>query len=85
MNKTDNKIDISYDYYKIFYEVAKRKNITLAAQHLCLTQPTISKCIQNLEHDLECQLFYRSQPRVPADGTRQKYAAGICRRTKRQN
>ena len=40
MNKTDNKIDISYDYYKIFYEVAKRKNITLAAQHLCLTQPT---------------------------------------------
>lgn len=64
MNKTDNKIDISYDYYKIFYEVAKKKNITLAAQHLCLTQPTISKCIQNLEHDLECQLFYRSQKGV---------------------
>ena len=64
MNRTGNGINISFDYYKVFYETAKCKNITLAAQKLCLTQPTVSKCIQNLEHDLECRLFYRSQKGV---------------------
>ena len=50
-------MDISFDYYKIFYEVARAKSISLAAQHLCLTQPTITKYIQNLEQNLHCQLF----------------------------
>lgn len=63
-NMPEHKPDISFDYYKVFYEVAKKKNITLAAQQLCLTQPTISKCIQNLEHDLDCRLFFRSQKGV---------------------
>lgn len=57
-------MDISYDYYKIFYEVAKCSSITLAAQHLCLTQPTVSKYIQNLEQEVGCILFHRSQKGV---------------------
>lgn len=57
-------MDISFDYYKIFYEVAKSKSITLAARRLCLTQPTVSKYIQNLETDLGCRLFQRSQKGV---------------------
>ena len=57
-------MDISFDYYKIFYEVARAKSISLAAQHLCLTQPTITKYIQNLEQNLHCQLFIRSRKGV---------------------
>lgn len=57
-------MDISFDYYKIFYEVANAKNISLAAQHLCLTQPTVTKYIQNLEQELQCKLFLRSRKGV---------------------
>lgn len=57
-------MDISFDYYKIFYEVATCKSITLAAHRLCLTQPTVSKYIQNLEQELGCKLFIRSQKGV---------------------
>ena len=57
-------MDISFDYYKIFYEVARAKSNSLAAQHLCLTQPTITKYIQNLEQNLHCQLFIRSRKGV---------------------
>ena len=57
-------MDISFDYYKIFYEVARAKSNSIAAQHLCLTQPTITKYIQNLEQDLHCQLFIRSRKGV---------------------
>ena len=57
-------MDISFDYYKIFYEVARAKSISLAAQHLCLTQPTITKYIQTLEQNLHCQLFIRSRKGV---------------------
>lgn len=32
--------------------------------HLCLTQPTVTKYIQNLEAALGCQLFVRSQKGV---------------------
>ena len=56
-----NLMEISFDYYKVFYEVARSHSITLAASHLCLTQPTVTKYIQNLEAALGCQLFVRSQ------------------------
>lgn len=57
-------MDISFDYYKVFYEVVKSRSITLAAHRLNLTQPTVSKYIQNLELDLGCRLFIRSQKGV---------------------
>ena len=56
-----NLMEISFDYYKVFYEVARSHSITLAASHLCLTQPTVTKYIKNLEAVLNCQLFLRSQ------------------------
>ena len=59
-----NLMEISFDYYKVFYEVARSHSITLAASHLCLTQPTVTKYIQNLEAALGCQLFVRSQKGV---------------------
>ena len=59
-----NLMEISFDYYKVFYEVARSHSITLAASHLCLTQPTVTKYIKNLEAVLNCQLFLRSQKGV---------------------
>ena len=51
---------ISYDYYRIFYYVAKYKNFTQAANALMNNQPNISRSISNLEHELGCRLFVRS-------------------------
>lgn len=52
---------INYEYYQIFYYVAKNKNITVAANQLFLSQSTVSRVIQNLERDLGCTLLIRSK------------------------
>ena len=57
-------MDISYDYYKIFYMVAKYGSVTAAAQALFLTQPTVSKTLARLEEKLGCTLFHRSKKGV---------------------
>jgi DNA-binding transcriptional LysR family regulator len=49
------------DYYRVFYYVVKFKSITLAADRLSLTQPSVSKTIQRLEEDLRCKLFTRTK------------------------
>lgn len=55
---------ISFDYYKIFYFAARDKSITSAAKALYLTQPTVSRAMQNLENELGCRLFVRSKKGV---------------------
>ncbi|MFA9377961.1 MAG: LysR family transcriptional regulator [Lachnotalea sp.] len=57
-------MSISFESYKVFYYVAKYKNITAAAKALFLTQPTVSHCILGLENELGCTLFLRSQKGV---------------------
>lgn len=54
------KMNISYDHYKVFYYVAKYKNITLAAEHLFSNQPNVTRAIKALESELGCTLFTRS-------------------------
>ena len=54
-------MDANFEYYKVFYYCAHAGNITTAAKMLCLTQPTVTKTIQNLEAQLGCTLFYRSK------------------------
>lgn len=49
---------ISYDYYRIFYYVAKYGNFTQAAQALMNNQPNITRTIKNLEAELSCTLLY---------------------------
>ena len=53
-------MNINYDYYKIFYYVAKYKNITKAAQVLLNNQPNITRTIKILENELGCVLFTRN-------------------------
>lgn len=52
-------MNISYEYYKIFYYVAKYKNLTRAAEILHNNQPNISRTVKLLEHELNCSLIIR--------------------------
>ena len=51
---------ISYDYYRIFYYVAQYKSFTKAAEMLDNNQPNITRCMNNLESEIGCKLFVRS-------------------------
>ena len=51
---------ITYDYYRIFYYVAQYKSFTKAARALHNNQPNITRCMNNLEQELKCTLFLRS-------------------------
>ncbi|MBE5973431.1 MAG: LysR family transcriptional regulator [Paenibacillaceae bacterium] len=53
-------MDITYDYYRIFYYVATCKSFSRAAGLLSANQSNISRFINNLEHQLGCKLFVRS-------------------------
>lgn len=54
-------MNINLELYKIFYNVAKNKNISKTANELLISQPSISKAIKNLEDQVGCQLFIRSK------------------------
>lgn len=51
---------ISYDYYRVFYYVAKYKSISQAAKILLNNQPNVTRTIKSLESALGCKLFVRS-------------------------
>ncbi len=53
-------MNINYEYYRIFYYVAKYGSMTQAAEVLCNNQPNISRTIRLLEHALGCTLLVRS-------------------------
>lgn len=55
-------MDIKHLQY--FIEVTKSKSFSRAADHLFITQPTISKMIKNLESELGVVLFDRSRKQV---------------------
>ena len=55
---------ISYDYYKIFYYVAKCGSFTRAADILLNNQPNLTRAMKNLEQELGCTLFERSNKGV---------------------
>ncbi len=46
--------------YRIFYTVAKEKNISRAAHSLFISQPAVSKVIRRLENRLGATLFFRT-------------------------
>jgi len=52
-------MDINFEYYKIFYYVAKYENITRAATALGSNQPNVTRVMKLLESQLGCRLFIR--------------------------
>lgn len=52
-------MDINFEYYKIFYYVAKYRNITKAAAALGSNQPNVTRIMKLLETQLNCRLFIR--------------------------
>ena len=52
------------ELYKVFYYVAKHKNITQAANELMVSQPAVSKSVKVLERDLNTVLFNRNKDGV---------------------
>lgn len=52
-------MDINFEYYKIFYYVAKYGNITKAAAALGSNQPNVTRTMKLLESQLHCKLFVR--------------------------
>ena len=49
---------------RTFCHTARLQSITRAAEHLCVTQPAVSRQVRELEHELEAVLFERSGPRI---------------------
>ena len=47
---------ISYEYYRIFYQVAACGNLTRAAEVLQSNQPNLTRAIKNLEAEIGCPL-----------------------------
>lgn len=52
-------MDINFEYYKIFYFVAKYGNVTKAARALGSNQPNVTRVMKLLEAQLSCRLFIR--------------------------
>lgn len=52
---------VTYDYYRIFYYVVQYQSFTRAAKMLNNNQPNITRCMNNLENELNCKLFIRSR------------------------
>ena len=53
-------MNIDLELYRIFYIVAKNKNMTKASEELHISQPAISQSIKKLEEQLSGTLFLRS-------------------------
>ena len=57
-------MNINLEFYKIFYHVAKNKNISRTAKELLISQPAISKTIKILEDQINTKLFIRKRDGV---------------------
>lgn len=52
---------INFEYYRVFYYVAKYKKISLAAEKLYVSQPAVTQTVQKLEEQLGGSLFVRTK------------------------
>lgn len=57
-------MNINYELYRIFYEVAIQENITKASEVLHISQPAVTKQLKNLENQLGGELFIRTRKGV---------------------
>ena len=52
--------NLNLNLYRVFYTVAKTKSFSESSRTLHISQPAISKHIQNLEYELNTLLFFRT-------------------------
>lgn len=62
--KGGNCLNISLEYYKVFYFVAKLGSISAAANSLYISQPAVSQAVKHLETELDARLFNRTSKGV---------------------
>lgn len=53
-------MNINFELYKVFYEVANAKSISKGAENLMISQPAVTQSIQTLENELGGKLFIRT-------------------------
>lgn len=53
-------MNINFELYKVFYEVANEGSISKGAEKLMISQPAVTKSIQTLESELGGKLFIRT-------------------------
>lgn len=76
-------MSVNFEYYRIFYYVARYLSMTQAAHALGNNQPNVTRCINTLEHELGCRLFTRSNRGVTLTGEGERlylHIAEACRR-----
>ncbi|MCI8886638.1 MAG: LysR family transcriptional regulator [Hungatella sp.] len=70
-------MSVVYDYYRIFYYVAKYQSFTKAAGVLMSNQPNVTRAMNSLEQELGCRLFLRSNRGVTLTPEGEKLYAHI--------
>ena len=53
-------MNVNFELYKVFYEVANEKSISKGAEKLLISQPAVTQSIKTLEAELGGQLFIRT-------------------------
>ena len=53
-------MNINFELYKVFYEVANEKSISKGAEKLSISQPAVTQSIKTLEDELGGKLFIRT-------------------------
>ena len=57
-------MNLDLNLYRIFYVVAKKGNITKAAEELFISQPAVTQAIHSLENQIGATLFIRAKKGV---------------------
>lgn len=70
-------MDVSYDYYRVFYHVARCGSISRAAELLGSNQPNVTKLMNKLEDQLGCKLLLRSNRGVRLTAQGEKLFAHV--------
>lgn len=68
---------VPYDYYRIFYYVARYRSFTRAAKGLMNSQPNVTRAMNKLEQQLGCRLFLRSNKGVTLTPEGEKLLAHV--------
>ena len=61
-------MNVNYELYRVFQQVARLKSFSKAALRLNLTQSAVSQSVKNLENQLGVQLFFRRTRQVTITG-----------------